>query len=429
MGTSMSFSKLTGVVLMAVLLDAGGLAALAKGEARPPGSASGAKLTLVEGPHQISPPALQFNASGTLQVAWFEKQHDKRSLRTLRVDQSGAVTGSPVLVNPVDSEPDALHQAPGLSVGSAGDVFLTWATPKAGEGTMFAADLVLARSQDGGTKFSPPVRANDDGKAINHTFEQVLVVGDDVYLAWLDNRNKDKSGAAAIFACSRDGGKTIEKNLTIDGMACPCCRPSVALAPDGTLWVAWRKTFEGDVRDIVLARSTDRGRTFSAPILVHQDGWAFPACPHRGPSLGFDRIGRLYLGWYTEGTDEQPRLLFTTSDDQGKTFSPPQSLHTSTTSLPDQLRMAVHPDGAVFAVWEEVTGVRKRVVLRISKDRGASFEPVQVLSEGAKAETPTVAVHEKGAVAVAWTEHAWPNNRIVLQRDQLNLVPRVAVQP
>jgi hypothetical protein len=194
----------------------------------------------------------------------------------------------------------------------------------------------------------------------------------------------------------------------------------MALAPNGHLWAAWRKTFDGNVRDIVLAKSSDQGRTFSKPILVQRDGWVFPACPHRGPSVAFDQSGRLYIGWYTEGTDDQPRLLFAVSDDEGKTFSTPISLHTSATSLPDQLRMAVHPDGSVIAVWEEVTGVRKRTVMRVSRDRGQTFGPVQTLSEGATAEYPTVAIHESGAVALAWTEHAWPNNRIVVQLGHLS---------
>ena len=234
-------------------------------------------------------------------------------------------------------------------------------------------------------------------------------------MAWLDNRTKEKSGAAAMFACSSDAGGSVSGNLTIDGMACPCCRPMLVMAPDGSLWMAWRKTFEGNVRDVVLARSADHGKTFSAPILVRRDGWAFPACPHRGPSLAFDESGRLYIGWYTEGTDEQPRLLFAVSDDQGKTFSTPVSLHTSTTSLPDQLRMAVHSNGVVVAVWEEVTGVRKRTVMRASVDRGRTFGPVQPLSDGAKAEMPTVAMHQSGTVAFAWSEHAWPHNRLIVQ--------------
>lgn len=402
-----------------------GLTACA-GSIHPPHRSSpvvlGHAVKIVEGPYQVSPPALHFGQGGVLHLAWFEKREDRRALRAVRVTDGGKTVSPPVQVNPAQAEPDALHQAPGLATGPDREVYVTWSTPRPVPGAFFAANLRLARSLDDGLTFEPPLVVNDDDNPINHSFEQVSAGSHgDVYLAWLDNRDKEKSGAGAIFACSRDGGKTVGKNLTVDGMACICCRPSIALAPDGTLWVAWRKTFERNVRDIVLAKSIDQGQTFSTPILVKWDGWAFPACPHRGPSLAFDRFGRLYIGWYTEGTDEQPRLLLATSDDQGKTFSDPISLHTSTTSLPDQLRMVVHSDGIVVAVWEEVTGVRKRVVMRTSVDRGRSFGRVQALSEGAKAEAPMVAVHPSGLLALSWTEHAWPNNRIMLQHVQLDV--------
>jgi hypothetical protein len=244
---------------------------------------------------------------------------------------------------------------------------------------------------------------------------------ENIYVSWLDGRAKDRSGAAALFACSQDQGKSVGANVVIDGMACPCCRPTVATAPDGNVWVAWRKTFEGNVRDIVVAYSSDQGRHFSAPILVSRDGWVFDACPHRGPSLAFDRKGRLYVAWYTEGTDEQPRIFIAASDDQGRTFSDPLPLHASPTSLPDHLSMAVHPDGLVIVVWEEVTGVRKRVVMRTSVDRGMSFGPRQVLSDSSKAENPTAAVHSDGTVAIGWTEHQFPNNKIVMQQGRFNL--------
>jgi len=267
------------------------------------------------------------------------------------------------------------------------------------------------------------VQVNDDGLAISHIFEHVIAGNNgEVFVAWLDGRNKDRSGSAILFACSRDHGATVDKNLVLDGMACPCCRPMLAQASDGSLWAAWRKTFEGNVRDIVIAHSTDQGRTFSPPTVVSRDGWVFDACPHRGPSIAFDGRGRLYIGWYTEGKDEQPRLFISTSDDQGATFSAPVALHNATTSLPDNLHMAVHPDGRVVAVWEEVTGVRKRVVMRVSDDRGQTFSPMQTLSSGSKAEHPTVAIHDSGTVALGWTEHAFPYNRIIVQQGQLSRV-------
>ncbi|MGQ0556553.1 MAG: sialidase family protein [Nitrospiraceae bacterium] len=379
-----------------------------------------AKKTIVEGTAQLSPPALRFDEAGTLHLAWFEKSGDLPTLKTVRISDGGNVVGETVRVNPVGVDPDALHQAPGLATGADNHLFMTWSSAKKDSNAMFAADLRMARSTDGGQTFDTSIIVNDDGQSIYHSFENLVADRKaQVFLAWLDNRSKEKSGAGVRFACSRDSGTSIGANLTIDGMACPCCRPMLTLAPDGTLWAAWRKTFDGNVRDIVLARSTDQGRTFSGPIRVSQDGWVFPACPHRGPSVAFDRFGRLYIAWYTEGTDEQPRLLLAVSDDGGKTFSKPMSLHASATSLPDQLRMAVHPDGAVVAVWEEVTGVRKRTVMRVSLDRGQTFGAVQVLSDGAKGETPTVAVHLNRTVALAWSEYAWPNNRLVVQMGTL----------
>ncbi len=395
-----------------------------------PGVLRSAKQTIVEGTYQLSPPAIRFDEAGALHLAWFEKSGDEPTLKTVRISDSGKVIGEIVRVNPVGVAPDALHQAPGLATGADNQLFMTWSSSKKDDDAMFAADLRLARSTDGGRTFDLPVLVNDDGQSIYHSFENLVADRQgQVHLAWLDNRSKEKSGAGVRFACSRDSGTSVGANLTIDGMACPCCRPMLTLAPDGTLWTAWRKTFEGNVRDIVLARSTDQGRTFSAPIRVHRDGWAFPACPHRGPSVMFDRFGRLYIAWYTEGTDEQPRLLLAVSDDGGETFSKPMSLHTSTTSLPDQLRMAVHPDGVVILVWEEVTGVRKRTVMRVSLDRGHRFGPVQVLNDGAKGETPTVAVHPNGTVALAWSEYAWPNNRLVVQMGALGRVQRQQTSP
>ncbi len=380
----------------------------------------GAPLNLVQATTVISPPALRFHQDGRLYAAWIEKSGMQGEVKTALVpdDRSAAAQ---VQVNPSGVGPEAIHQSPGFAIGADGEQLVTWSTAVKKPGALFASDLQLARSTDKRAKFQAPVQVNDDGLAISHTFENVSTgKNGEVYVAWLDGRNKDRSGAGVMLACSRDHGITVEKNVVIDGMACPCCRPMVTEAPDGSLWVAWRKTFEGNVRDIVIARSTDQGRTFSPPTVVSRDGWVFDACPHRGPSIAFDGRGRLYIGWYTEGKDEQPRLFIATSDDQGATFSAPVALHHATTSLPDNLHMAVHPDGRVVAVWEEVTGVRKRVVMRVSTDRGQTFGAMQTLSSGSKAEHPTVAIHNSGKVAIGWTEHAFPHNRIMVQQGQLS---------
>lgn len=382
----------------------------------------GTPLTLVQSTTTLSPPTLRFQRDGRLHAAWIEKNGVQGEVKTAVIPADRSAVAQ-VSVNPPGAGPEAVHQSPGFAIGGDGEQFVTWSSTNKTPGALFASDLRLARLDAGGARVQPPVQVNDDGLAISHTFEHVVAGNNgEVYVAWLDGRNKDRSGAGIMFACSRDHGATVGKNLVLDGMACPCCRPMLAQAPDGSLWAAWRKTFEGNVRDIVIAHSTDQGRTFSPPTVVSRDGWVFDACPHRGPSIAFDGRGRLYIGWYTEGKDEQPRLFISTSDDQGATFSAPVALHNATTSLPDNLHMAVHPDGRVVAVWEEVTGVRKRVVMRVSGDRGQTFGPMQTLSGGSKAEHPTVAIHDSGTVALSWTEHAFPHNRIIVQQGQLSRV-------
>lgn len=385
---------------------------------RQPAISLQAPIKLAQSTAALSPPVLRFTRDGLLHAAWVEQSGPQGEVKTAQVP-AGKPAITTVQVNQSGRGPGAVHQSPGFTIGPDGMQFVTWSAANKTPGALFASDLQLARSSDGRI-FQPPVQVNDDGLPISHTFE-ALAAGKDgeIYMAWLDGRRKDRSGAGALFACSQDNGVTVGKNVVIDGMACPCCRPMIAQAPDGSLWVAWRKTFEGNVRDIVVAHSTDRGQTFSPPTVVSHDGWVFDACPHRGPSIEFDGQGRLYIGWYTEGRDEQPRLFIATSDDQGATFSSPVALHSATTSLPDNLHLAVHPDGQVVAVWEEVTGVRKRVVMRLSEDRGRTFGPVLTLSSGSKAEHPTVAIHDSGKVAIGWTEHAFPHNKIMVQQGQL----------
>ena len=91
--------------------------------------------------------------------------------------------------------------------------------------------------------------------------------------------------------------RLVTKNMKVDEGTCVCCRTAITSGPDGMVYVAWRKIFEGNVRETVVARSTDHGDTFEASIIVGHDQWVFPACPHRACvfSMGVDRHGRLYV--------------------------------------------------------------------------------------------------------------------------------------
>lgn len=165
-------------------------------------------------------------------------------------------------------------------------------------------------------------------------------------------------------------------------------------------------------RDMVLASSRDGGCTFAPPAQVHADGWKIAACPHRGGSVATDARGRLYTVWYTEGTEGRPDLLFTTSAD-GRRFSTPRRLHTAPGSIPDQARLAVDASGRGVVVWEDLTAVRRRVVMRTTLDGRRTLSPPQTLTQAVKAFAPDV-VAAPGGFLIVWHEEQFPSIKTVI---------------
>lgn len=299
-------------------------------------------------------------------------------------------------------------------------MFVTWAVthPKARPDKPFANDLRLSRSTDGGKTFLPSILVNDDEQVIGHSFDSLHVAPDGViHVAWIDAR-EGKKESGTFVASSTDHGRTVGKNRKVDENTCVCCRTAMATTPEGTLYVAWRKILPGDLRETVVARSSDGGQTFTSPVIVGHDKWVFPGCPHRPASIGTDRQGRLYVVWYTEGEDETPAIYLAYSDDQGRTFSPKQKLNVSKGTFPDHPQLAVDPDGRLVIAWEEQSPVRREVVMSLSLDRGATFSAPQKLNDK-KGQTPSLSINAHGLAALAWVEHVMPNHRIVVQTLQL----------
>ncbi len=143
-----------------------------------------------------------------------------------------------------------------------------------------------------------------------------------IYVAWLDGRMSDHNppGTYSLYvARSTDRGRSFERPVKVDGGTCPCCRPALAFSADGTVYVAWRKVFPGQYRDIVVASSSD-GTHFSSPARVSEDGWSLLGCPDSGPTLKVAG-SRLYVAWYTQGSADRPQLRLAYSTD-ARTFSP-----------------------------------------------------------------------------------------------------------
>jgi hypothetical protein len=371
------------------------------------------ELTVFEKPHEahVSGPAVAVSREGKTLLAWItQRDHDNH----LFVAQPGGDL-KPTRVNPDGLSVDSLHQPPGLALGPADEVYVSWSSRKpVPQGGLFASDLRLSRSLDGGRTFEGPLRVNED-RPISHSFEGFAVAPDGtVLVSWIDSREGPQT-AGTYLARIVDRGSRVERTLKLDeGETCVCCRIDVATGPGDTVMVAWRKVFPGSIRDMVIGISRDGARSFRPAGLVHADRWKINACPHRGGSLAIDRDGRAYLAWYTETTDGEPRMLFAASGD-GDRFTAPARLNSSAATIPDHVRLAADGQGRVLIVWEDATAVRRRVLYRYSTDRGRTLSPPRTLSQAIKAYAPDVAVTPSGDFVVAWHEEQFPVLKTITQ--------------
>lgn len=371
--------------------------------------------------HQVKSvvgPSVLIDDRGVVFAAWVEEDKETRTILFARSDKPGGPLGTPVPVNQPSEQVYYRQESPAVTLRGH-DVVVSWSQthPKITPDKPFAGELRLSRSTDGGRTFEPSILVNDDNLVIQHTFDSIQTASDGtLHMAWIDGREGKKEPGTFVTR-STDHGRTVAKNIKIDDDTCVCCRTAVATSSDGLVYVAWRKIFEGNIRETVVSRSLDGGETFSPSVIVGNDRWVYPACPHRPASLGVDRQGRLYVVWYTEGTDETPAVYMAYSDDQGKTFSAKAQLNHSKGTFPDHPQMAVDPKGRIAVIWEEQSPVRREVVASYSLDRGRSFSAPVKLNEK-NAQTPTVAVNQHGTVVMGWKEHAMPAHRLVLQTVQ-----------
>jgi hypothetical protein len=368
---------------------------------------------------------------GTVYVAWVGTHAGSADVYLARLDPGTDRATDPVRVNQIPGDAAPHDQAPArVAVGHDGTVYLAWQNNVTVPGRRFpASNLRFARSTDRGASFEPTITVNDDagGPPASHTFHDLATAADGtVIVSWIDSRVRAAASdslaghlhtAAATdspaghlhaatmdfpagpeirLARSTDGGRTFHPSRIIDREACPCCRTTLAVAPNGTAYIAWRKLFDGQIRDVVVAR-VDAGAVAAAPdhsiapvaaelhgkhemaspaagqvhppIRPHHDDWRLDACPHAGPALLADHAGDLHLAWYT-GRPGRAGLYLASSTDQGATFTPPTPVLTADALPPSQLALAADGQGAVRIAWEDRRTAERRIrIARVGQGR------------------------------------------------------------
>ena len=334
---------------------------------------------------------------GRIYIGWVKEEGNKNNIYISSSSDNGKTFSEKVRVNADADMPSGINHAPTMALGIKGELYLAWTVSRTD--SEFSSDIKFSSSLDKGRSFEPAIVVNDDNLPVSHGFESMTVAPDgSIYIAWLDGREKKEGVSSTFIARSADNGKTFEKNVRVDGNSCPCCKTAVTVSHDGTVYVSWRKVFKGDIREIVLSKSTDRGKSFSESVVVGNDKWVIAGCPHRGPSMSTDKDGVLYVVWYTEGEIGTPSIYIANSKDGEMSFTK-KLIPFSNGTFPDHPVMTLNKDGKPIIAWEETTPVLSRLIFQQMDEK-----PQQMNQGIRRAHDPVLSINKRGDILIVWSQ-------------------------
>ena len=328
----------------------------------------------------IHTPQVVVDAAGNVNVVWSDSDIDSRGTKILyaRSTDHGANFSSPVLITSNNS------RQPFLTVGHDGAVFVLWVDVR-------QQQIMLATSKDG-SSFSAPVNiaAGESPCAQVDRFGVLYVAWDVLVVNHFEIR----------IATSHDWGKTFSSPVSITTGAEGFRSPAIAVDERGAPLVAW----EG--AGISVSRS-ENGSNFKTTTLLRGMG----AEDHL-PSLKAGARGRVYLTWEALA-GKQYAIMFSRSEDDGRTFAPPIKIVSSPVSAWDP-KLDVAADGTITLVWSSSPGAiiyNQYINFARSSDEGHTFSHPTALSDFAFSFHPSISVDSAG------------NSYLVLERWKSATVP------
>ena len=398
-------------------------------------AAADAVRVSAEGRRAVSP-EIAIGPDDAINVIWLDKgltadrpppkprkpgEHSHRSATDLyfaRSEDGGATWSKPVRVNDESGEIWGFSVSkPRIGVGPTGTIHVFY--PANDYSERYDKEMVSARyrrSTDNGKTFSAPITINSpagadkedvlgEGLAATNSFGTMGVAPDGtIYTAWqnTDEMQGHNDGADGFVAVSTDDGKSFGNPVAVlpDNDICPCCQFTMAF-DDDTAYLGLRKIYD-DGRDSAVARSTDRGKSFSVDGRLDFDRWDIDGCPLKPTELGI--FGeRVYATAYTGG-EAPPGLYFTVSNDGGETFSGKQQVHPQA-DIADAPALTVDALGNARLVWHAKAGGPHRLYTSLARSNLTTLsDPVELATPPGKSKFPATAVGLNGTVFVTFEQ-------------------------
>jgi hypothetical protein len=330
-----------------------------------------------------------------------------------RSTDNGATWSPPAPLNTNAASDASGDFEPQVATDGAGNWVALWSSRENLGGTIGAdLDILVSRSTDNGLNWSPPAPLNTN--AASDTGDDFLpqVTTDEVgnwVAVWDSTENLGGTIGTdddILVSRSTDNGATWTPPAPLNTNAASDVgssdeQPQVATDAAGN-WVAVWESFEtlgdtiGTDRDILVARSTDNGVTWSPPAPLNSNA-ASDAGGDFNPQVAADGAGNWVALWQsnetlggTIGTDED--IFVSRSTDNGLTFSPPAPLNTNAASdVGVDLSPQVTTDraGNWLALWTSndnlggTIGFDFDILVSRSTDNGLTWSPPAPLNTNA----------------------------------------------
>jgi len=260
----------------------------------------------------------------------------------------GRTFGDPVAVatsTRVFNDKEAVAVDNGIDSPYRGNVYVGWDTV-ASDNTQIA---LIARSKDGGQSFSTPKKLTRNGLNIG----VVPVVGPDgtVYAIWVQFIGTQ---AQIVFARSKNGGRKWSKPHMISDFQLqevPELRTgsvlhSAALDPvSGAIYVVWQDGRFANTVQVAISRSLDKGKTWSAPQRVSEPDDRH----HFTPAVAVNDAGQIGVSYYAlpQGSFFSD-LRLSVSNDNGRTFNPDLRITSKSFDVRFAASVLLEPSGSAF---------------------------------------------------------------------------------